>query len=377
MIFFKRKKKEKLIIDVAYEKAIEVINQCSTKYGLYASGGVNGYKGIWSRDTNITLIGASTEENKNFKEEWKKSLEVLKRHQSSLGQIPNAVLNLSKKKKKADFKTIDSNLWFIIGHYFYKNRYNDSHLFKEHEHAISKALKWLYYRDIGEDVTLEQLPTTDWQDAFPNKYGATINTQALYYYVLTLTKNKKMAEKLKYEVNEDSDNSLWNKTFYWAYRWKNHNKYKEIGTWFDSLGNLLAIVFGLADKKKALSILGYVKRHRVHRPYPIRCISPTIAVGSEFWEDYYYDAKATPNHYLNGGIWPFIGGFYILALVKMKMYKEAHYELELLARANTKGNLFPEWINPETEDTHGELQAWSAGTYIWAYNAVKKKNVLL
>jgi hypothetical protein len=80
---------------------------------------------------------------------------------------------------------------------------------------------------------------------------------------------------------------------------------------------------------------------------------------------------------LNGGIWPFIGGFYILALVKMKMYEEASSELDLLARANLKGNLFPEWLNPQTKDTHGELQAWSAGMYIWAYNSVKKKEVLL
>ena len=33
-------------IDLAYEKALEVIEQCSTKHGLFASGGKKGYKGI-------------------------------------------------------------------------------------------------------------------------------------------------------------------------------------------------------------------------------------------------------------------------------------------------------------------------------------------
>jgi len=365
------------VIDVAYEKAIEVVNQCSTKYGLYASGGWNGYKGVWSRDSNITLIGASTEKNDLFKEQWKKSLDILKKYQSHLGQIPNAVLNLSKKKKQADFKSIDSNMWFIIGHYIYKKRYRDASLFKKHRHAIRKALRWLYYRDFGENVELEQLPTSDWQDAFPHKYGATINTQALYYAVLNLVGDKNRMKKLKNVVNKSPEDRLWNKTFYWAYRWKNHNKYKEIGEWFDSLGNLMAIIFGLADKKMSVSILDYIKRHRIDEPYPVKCIAPPIKPSSEYWEDYYYDARATPNHYLNGGIWPFIGGFYVVALVKLGRIEEAQIELEKLARSNIRSHLFPEWINPKNKNTFGKLQAWSAGAYIWAYNAVRKKDILL
>ena len=367
---------KKNLLDETYEKAIEVVNQCSTQHGLYASGGFKGYKGIWSRDTNITMIGASTHDENKFKETWKKSLEILKKYQSDLGQIPNAVLNLDKKKRQVDFKSIDSNLWFIIGHYFYKKRYYDSNLFERHEAAIKKALVWLHYRDFGENTILEQLPTTDWQDAFPNKYGATINTQALYCGVLNFVKDKKRIRKLKRIVNENAEDGLWNKNFYWAYRWKNHNKYKEIGNWFDSLGNLLAIVFGLADKKRSKLILNYIKKHRIARPYPMKCIAPPIKPKEEYWEDYYYDAKATPNHYLNGGIWPFIGGVYVVALVKMKRFDEARKELQLLAKANLKSQLFPEWIDPVNKKTYGNLQAWSAGTYIWAYNCLKKGKVL-
>lgn len=372
-----KKKNHQLIIDAAYEKAVEVVNQCSTKYGLYASGGWNGYKGVWSRDSNITLIGASTQENDSFKTQWRRSLEVLKEYQSSLGQIPNAVLNLNSKKRQVDFKSIDSSLWYVIGHYIYKKRYRDASLFNKHKHAIKKAVRWLHYRDFGENVVLEQLPTSDWQDAFPNKYGATINTQALYYGMLSLIGDTDRMKKLKKVVNESKDDRLWNGTFYWAYRWKNHDKYKEIGDWFDSLGNLLAVVFGLSDKKMSLSILNYIKRHHVAEPYPVKCISPPIKPGSEYWEDYYYDAKATPNHYLNGGIWPFIGSFYVLALVKVGRIDEAKKELDKLAQVNLKSHLFPEWVDPINKHTWGELQAWSAGTYIWAYNAVKEKKVFL
>ncbi|MEK6926105.1 MAG: glycoside hydrolase 100 family protein [Nanoarchaeota archaeon] len=364
-------------VDLAYKKAFETIEKCSTKYGLYASGGKNGYAGIWSRDTNITFIGASTDSDSKFKETWRKSLEVLGEYQSKLGQIPNAVLNLDKKKRQADFKSIDSNLWFVIGHHFYKERYKDSSLFNKHKSKIKKAMTWLSYQDVGEDITLEQEPTTDWQDAFPAKYGETINTQALYYKSLILENKWKTAEKLKNIVNKSKEDGLWNGKFYWAYRWKNHNKYKEIGKWFDSLGNILAVIFELAKKEQSKKILSYIEKNKINRPYQLRDIYPTINKKSEYWQDYYYDAKATPNNYLNGGIWPFIGGLYIISLVKLKKYKQAEKELEILADANIKGNIFPEWVHPITKKTHGLYQAWSAGTYIWAYNSVKYKKTFL
>ena len=366
----------KFLINKAYEKARKTLRICSTKHGLYASGGKKGYKGVWARDSMISLIGASTDMDIRYKSQFKKSLKTLAKYQSKLGQIPNAVLKLDKKKRQVDFKSIDSSLWFVIGHYFYKMRYNDASLVRKHKKAIKKALTWIFYRDEGEDVTLEQLPTTDWQDAFPQKYGATINTQALYYKLLELIKKRRIKRKLKKIVNKDKENKLWNGFFYWAYRWKNHRKYKEVGEWFDSLGNLLAIIFDLAKKKQARKILSYIEKHRINEPYPVKCIWPPIKKGSEYWQDYYYDAGATPNHYLNGGIWPFIGSFYVLALIKIKKFKEAELELEKLAEANLKENIFPEWIDPKTKETHGELQAWNAGTYIWAYNSLKKKRVL-
>ncbi|MFH1327194.1 MAG: glycoside hydrolase 100 family protein [archaeon] len=367
---------KKDILEEAYEKAIETLKLCFTKNGLYASGGEKGYKGVWSRDSNISLIGASTDKSEEFKGVFKKSLETLKKNQSELGQIPNAVLHFERKKPQVDFKSIDSSLWFIIGHYVYKQRYKDVGLFNKHKKAIENAIKWISYRDFGEDVTLEQLPTSDWQDAFPDKYGTVVSTQALYYIVLELVKNKKKIKKLKKVVNDNPEDRLWEGNFYWAYRWKNHNKYKEIGEWFDSFGNILCIISGLADKKKSKKILNYIKKNKIAKPYPVKSIYPPITKNSEYWQNYYLDAGATPNHYLNGGIWPFIGGFYVLALIKMKMFKQAEKELELLAKSNLENNLFPEWIDPITKETHGKLQAWSAGTYMWAYNSLKKKKVL-
>ena len=368
---------EKNILDECYEKAKETLKECSTKNGLYASGGKDGYRGVWARDSMISLSGASSDNDKFIKSQFRKSLVTLAKFQSKNGQIPNAILNFNRKKQKAEFKSIDSTLWFVIGHYVYMKRYGDKSLFNRYQNSIEKSLVWIKYQDFGENVTLEQLPTTDWQDAFPNKYGDTINTQALYAGVLKFTKDRKTLRNLKSEVNKKDDNKLWGGDYYWAYRWKNHNKYKEIGDWFDSLGNTLAIIFGLADKKQSKRILSYMRKKKINLPYPVKCISPPIKKSSEYWEDYYYDAGATPNHYLNGGIWPYIGAFYVLALIKLKKYKLAKKELESVAKSNLDGNLFPEWIDPKTKKSYGKLQAWDAGTYILAYNSLKKRKVLI
>ncbi len=363
------------LIKEAYDNSIKALEACSTKHGFFASGGINGYNAVWARDSMITSLGASL--INRFKETFKNSLINLAAHQSEKGQIPNAIDKYSERKPHVDFKSIDSTLWFLIGHFIYKSRHKSSDLFNKHKINIQKALLWLSYQDMGEDSMLEQLPTTDWQDAFPHKYGHAINTQALYYKVLTLANKKSEAKKLKQAVNNSPDDSLWNGNFYLPYRWKNHNKYQEKGDWFDSLGNLLAIIFDLADKEKTEKILAHVKKEKIALPYPIKAIYPPIEKGSKHWQDYFKDCDARSEyHYLNGGIWPFIGSFYVLALIKQKHFKEAEDELQKLAESNLKGN-FPEWINPLTKEPHGSLQAWDAGTYILAYESLKQKKVLI
>ncbi len=364
----------------AYDHALEVLRKCSTTHGFFAAS--PGYDAVWSRDSMITSLGASVVGTK-FKEPFKQSLITLATHQSIKGQIPNAVDTFSSREKHVDFKSIDSTLWFLIGQYLFKQRYKDNSVLKKHSKHIQKALTWLSYQDMGEDGMLEQLPTTDWQDAFPHRYGHTINTQALYYKVLCMAGMKHEAKRLNRAVNEDVQDGLWNGSFYLPWRWKNHNTYHERGEWFDSLGNMLAIVFDLASEHQAAAILHHVKKEGIDNPYPLKAIYPPILPGTKDWQDYYLDCDAgTPYSYLNGGIWTFIGGFYILALIKCKQYKEAAVQLNSLARANLKeGSLFPEWLdgkNGKFITKHFSVnQAWNAGMYVLAYQSIQKKKVLI
>ncbi len=358
----------------AFKKAKEVLKSCSTPNGFYASGGKKGYDAVWARDSMITSLGASL--LSEFKKPFEKSIITLAKNQSKKGQISNCVDKWSERKPHVDYQSIDSTLWYIIGHFIYKKRFNNK-LFKKYKKSIKNAIQWLSYQDISEDNLLEQLPTTDWQDAFPHKYGHTINTQALYYKTLNLIEKKKQAIELKKGVNKNQEICLWNKNYYYAYRWKNHNKYKEIGDWFDSLGNLLAIIFDLADKNQSLKIINYIKTKKINQPYPVKAIYPSIKKSSKYWQDYFLDCDAKEvNHYLNAGIWGYVGCFYILALIKLKKFKQAEKELNKLAELNLKAN-FPEWTNPITKESHGKMQAWEAGMYILAYESFKNKKILI
>ena len=364
-------------IDLCFAKSVELLEKTSTPHGFFAA--FPGYDAVWARDSMIISLGASLL-GEDLKLTFKNSLITLSKYQSEKGQIPNAVDIFSKRKKHIDFKSIDSTLWFIIGNYIFKERYKDKVFFEIMKPKIDKAFVWLSYQDIGEDGLLEQLPTTDWEDAFPHKYGHTINTQALYYGSLIMAGKNKEAELLKKKVNEDKDDCLlWNGEYYYAYRWKNHNKYHEIGNWFDSLGNLLAIVFDLADGNKAKKIINYIQKNNIDKPFPVKAIYPAIKKGDKEWKDYFEDCDARSSYsYLNAGIWPYIGSFYVLSLIKTKMFDEAKKQLEKVAEANLLNDNFSEWLHGKTgEPSKGGGQGWNAGTFVLAFESLKARRILI
>jgi hypothetical protein len=368
---------DKDILERCYERAKEVIMACGTSNGLYASAGKKGYNAVWSRDSMTSMSGASLVNYNSFRDIFKNSIKTLGDNQGKTGQIPNCVDKWEEREPHVDFKTVDSTLWWIIGNYIYQKRYKDYTLLRTYKENIKKAFFWLACQDTGEIGMPTQLPTSDWFDAFPHRYGYTINTQALYYKALILDEQNDKAEKLKQLVNENKEDGLWDKDFYYSYRWKNHGQYKEISDWFDSLGNFLAIVFDLATPDKANKILDYVKKKKIAEPYPARTMYPPITKKSKHWEDYFSDCEAgEPDHYSNGGIWGYIGGFYILSLIKMKRFSEAETALKRLALRDLEGD-FPEWTHPKTKKHYGNMQAWEAGMYILAYESLKMGEVLL
>jgi glycogen debranching enzyme len=87
-----------------------------------------------------------------------------------------------------------------------------------------------------------------------------------------------------------------------------------------------------------------------------------------------------PGEYHNGGIWPFISGFYITALVATKHYTLAMKKLMELTRMikvshnSTLGFGFNEWIKAQNGKPMGQdWQTWSASMYLYAAKCVEEK----
>ncbi len=394
------------IINQAYDKAVEVLRACAKPTGFFASGLPGGYEATWARDSMVTSLGASLVGDE-FKTPIKKSLELLSRHQSLLGQIPNCVGSYNTDRQSdVTFNSIDSSLWYAVGFLTYATKFADKDFYSNYRKHLIMSLVWLSYQDPDEVRMLAQQPTMDWQDAFPHKYGYTINSHALYYGALKMVGKERQAEHIKKIINGDRDKylSLYNKKlgYYYPWAWKNHDGDREHEEWFDSLGNCLAIITGLATPTIAKKILEHIEKNRINRPYPLKAIWPVIKPGDKEWHSYFSKCDARePFRYLNGGIWPFIGGFYVVALIKMKQFAKAEQELIKLAKANLQiihypqapQNLptiaknkklstirqkeFNECLDGQTGEPTGEpYQAWSAGAYLYAYHCLKEKKVL-
>ncbi len=87
-----------------------------------------------------------------------------------------------------------------------------------------------------------------------------------------------------------------------------------------------------------------------------------------------------PGEYHNGGIWPFICGFYVAALVAAKRYKLAEKKLVALTQLLKKSNKndidfgFNEWIKAQDGKPMGQdWQTWSAAIYLYAAKCVEEK----
>ncbi|RMD60035.1 hypothetical protein D6833_10520 [Candidatus Parcubacteria bacterium] len=367
-----------------------VLQKCAHPSGIYASGLPGGYAAVWARDSMMAAVCA-TLAGADVKEMFRRSLLTLGAHQGAQGQIPNAVGSYNTDRRSdITYNAIDANLWYLIGWDVYRKYWKGEALFRREKTRILRALHWLECQDPDNVGLLAQQPTTDWQDAFPHKYGYTIYAHALYYLVLRKYGKKAHAEELRATLNGGRKRYLAlfdpRRGYYLPWAWKKHLRGREEGTWFDTLGNVLAIVTGLATPSIARSILRHIASRRIDAPYPCRAIDPPLRKSSGEWQEYFEDSDArTPYWYLNGGIWPFIGGWYGAALAKMREFRRARRALALLAAANRKvrrGEKVPggkwgfhEWLHGR-KGAIGEgsspYQAWSAGAFLLAAESVER-----
>jgi hypothetical protein len=153
---------------------------------------------------------------------------------------------------------------------------------------------------------------------------------------------------------------------------------------FDLLGNSLAILSGLAPSSLAEEMILWVETEcwRMREEGDLAVDLPPCLFPFQQHGDWDYRPRIErlnpPGCYANGGIWPFICGFYVAALVAAGKTDLAERKLTVLTelihqgKNATLGFGFNEWHQAQTGLPKGnDWQTWSAALYIYAAECVR------
>src|SRR5665213_2535130 len=389
-------------VDPTYGEAIESLRRCCSQWGLNASGRAVGHHQIWARDSMIALLGARFVNDNQIQEAMRASVALLKDRRGPGGAIPN---NVDYATLRPNFRAYaDGGLWWIIG----------STLLMPDLDVIREVLRWYEYQDVDQSGLLSMQEASDWQDLFCTR-GKGLYLNCLYVMALRRAAGlvggdegdrlRRRAELVADRINayfwySGDQNTLRHLSSSFSTqgsplhdsmgrarempekRYLKDEQYylpclgfRSLGEWFDSFGNILAILAGVVDEAKSDTILHFIPRSSLDK-WPLQCLTPAVQPGDADWRDYYGSLNA-PHHYHNGGVWPFLGGFYVAALVKRGRVDAAALALRNLAQLNRYGQ-FNEWHHGETGVPMGaQDQAWSAGMYLFAWECVRSGQALL
>ncbi|MGH3811772.1 MAG: amylo-alpha-1,6-glucosidase [Pseudonocardiaceae bacterium] len=401
------------VVEAAKERAAAVVSANASSVGLRAGGGA--YPEVWARDAIIAGLGLAASGNSGERELLVRSLQSLAARQSDLGRIPNHVRAAGEYDAApliADTMfagAVDPSLWFIIGNYVISRTPRSSGDGELSWGHVERAYHWLEYQDSNECGLLEVHESMDWADLFANRYNSLLPN------VLWYAANRAMvhlcrhhggdgsqyadrADDIRFKINQLlwvgpevgrdlpwirqnrsewiypvslADTVLGARPYFLPYM-----AFRDYGDRFDTLGNLLAILFGLADRAQTDRILDYVDSVGLDQPWPVKACWPVVTPGDSDWREYYrlYNLNQ-PHQYHNGGAWPFLGGFYVAALVQAGRLEKARNVLTDLAEMNRIGYSaeweFNEWFHGQSGRPMGhKLQTWSAGMFLYAYDTV-------
>ncbi|MDG1729195.1 MAG: HAD-IIB family hydrolase [Algibacter sp.] len=402
------------LIREGYYKAIEALKKNITPLGFSAcsikdnipNGTDENYHSVWARDGAITVIGSlPLIHDEEIHKCQRQTLVTLFDHISRNGQIPS---NVRIKDNVADYSgvggicSIDSGIWVVIAFYEYVNVTKDIKFLRQYISDIKETMRWLGAHDSNNDALLEIPEAGDWTDLFGGSYNI-LYDEILWYRanvsfgrMLEMLGNYEEAgeyirwsQVIKKEILQNFWPSTQQKLFQsvsfaerqftlgdtpyliaqttpFDFSWR-----------CDVFGNVLAFLHGAVDAEKAHQTFKFMLGVGVNDPFPVSNVYPVVTPGDPDWKPYYtVNLLNLPNHYHNGGIWPFVGGFWVKFISKLGLRDVAISELHKLALINKEGLTeeweFTEWAHGITGKAMGKAyQAWSAAQYISACHDLK------
>ena len=371
-------------IEQAKKAAIEVLlhNAHGPYHGLPRTAGW-GYPEPYTRDLMFSILGIAVSGNQKLMNSIRRVLVTLATNQTAHGHIPSMVHD------KEDRGASDTTPLFLLATGIFRKITGEPDFLHD---AVEKSLIWMEYQSPSDRNMIAQQPTSDWRDEqWVTGYGLFVNTIA-YSYLRILGHNEK-AEKMHHDMSRFTITGgtshrhvheglvVKHKPYYAFWSYKIHSSER-----FDLLGNSLAILSGIASPSRADDMISWIeeecegmkKRGELAVDLPPNFF-PFIKPEDPDWLPR-YELFNNPGEYHNGGIWPFICGFYVAALVAAKRYTLAGEKLIALTHCVKNSNTgtvdfgFNEWIKAQDGKPVGQdWQTWSAALYLYAAKCVEEK----
>jgi len=371
-------------IEEAKKAAVEVLlhNAHGPYHGLPRTAGW-GYPEPYTRDLMFSIFGIAVSENGKLWESIRKVLETLAKNQTKHGHIPSLVHDIE------DRGSSDTTPLFLIGAGIFRKVSGEKDFLSK---AVEKALTWMEYQSPSDRNLVAQQPTSDWRDEqWVTGYGLFVNT-LVYSYLRLLRKNDK-ADRMHSEMSRFTITGgtkhhhvheglvVKHKPYYALWSYKIHSSER-----FDLLGNSLAILSGIASHSRAEEMISWVEEEceNMRKSGDLAVdlppnFFPYIKPEDPDWHPRYAIFNK-PGEYHNGGVWPFVCGFYVAALVAAKKYilaREKLVSLTHLIKVTNSAEVsfgFNEWIKAQDGRPMGQdWQTWSAAIYLYAVKCVEER----
>jgi hypothetical protein len=401
-----------------------VLRASVTRDGLLASAALPHYAALWTRDVAFAALGANAAGDPALAEAVARSLLSLARRQAGTGQIPNAWWPGRGYWDFHEAGCTDATCLFIVAASQHLQAHPDAGLQRRLWLHLRRAARWLADQDANQFTLIDSPSGGDWMDSTLQRSGKLLYVNVLYHRALVgmaalapdgggsyrdraALLRRKLDLLLWPEPGSDHA-ALLEGTGHppWADAHfphpigpaarraamrddrRHYLSHVDGGRYVDEcdvLGNVLAVLYGVAASDRSLRIMEFLHGSEAARPYPMRTYTRDFAAGDR-WGMYRHDLEPfqdprwrnPPGRYHNGGVWPFIGGLYVVALERVGMQVEARAELARLAAANRLSTEpgeawgFHEWIDATTGEPGGApSQSWSAGTYLLAVQALR------
>lgn len=371
-------------IETAKRAALEVLlhNSRGPFMSLPRTAGW-GYPQPYTRDLMISGLGILASGDERLISSFRRVLETLSKKQGRYGQIPGLVHD------PYDLGSSDTTPLFLIGLALFREVTSE---FGFLEDAAEKALTWMRYQGPDGLDLVTQEPTSDWRDEqWVLGYGLYVNTLVYTYLRLFGINDRAQAIRQhmnRFEIHGGRKHRHVHKGFVTP-----HTPYYALWTYktlrserFDLLGNSLAILSGIASHSRANAVISWIEAECAHLREKGElaldlppCLFPYIQPTDPDWRER-YEQFNQPGEYHNGGVWPFVCGFYVAALVAAGRFRLAEQKLIALmdlirpAREQDVAFGFNEWFKAQDGTPRGQdWQTWLAAMYLYAAISVQEK----